>query len=215
MVGGGHLSEIEHPAQFGFAASSARRHDSMLLCASKRADLADVLVLTPQPFHDDRGLFTRTFDATSSTSISARREPRRRSSRTPSPVREGRDPRHARPVGARRGEAGALRARRGARRAGRHPQGSPTFGQQQAFLLDDEDVSASVRPARLPARLPGADRDRRRLLPHRSAARSRRGPRRRATTTRTWRSTGRCRSSMVSARDAGAGSWAELLTHLS
>jgi dTDP-4-dehydrorhamnose 3,5-epimerase len=26
-------------------------------------NLAGVLVLTPQPFHDDRGLFTRTFDA--------------------------------------------------------------------------------------------------------------------------------------------------------
>lgn len=29
----------------------------------KKTDLADVLVLVPQPFHGDRGLFTRIFDA--------------------------------------------------------------------------------------------------------------------------------------------------------
>ena len=29
----------------------------------ENADLADVLVLTPTPYRDDRGLFTRTFDA--------------------------------------------------------------------------------------------------------------------------------------------------------
>ena len=29
----------------------------------EKTDLADVLVLVPQPLRDDRGLFTRTFDA--------------------------------------------------------------------------------------------------------------------------------------------------------
>ena len=29
----------------------------------EKTDLTDVLVLIPQPFRDDRGLFTRTFDA--------------------------------------------------------------------------------------------------------------------------------------------------------
>jgi dTDP-4-dehydrorhamnose 3,5-epimerase len=94
----------------------------------ERTNLADVVVLVPQPFRDDRGLFTRTFDADifddylGASGFSA------------SFVQDS----HARSG---RGEAKLVRCANGAvhdvlidiRR------NSPTFGRQEAFLLDDND----------------------------------------------------------------------------
>jgi dTDP-4-dehydrorhamnose 3,5-epimerase len=103
-------------------------------------DLADVLVLVPQPFYDDRGLFTRTFDASifdeclgrPGTAASFVQDSQ---SRSMMGVIRGM---HGRSGG---GEAKLVRCAHGAvhdvlvdiRRQ------SPTFGRQQAFLLDDEE----------------------------------------------------------------------------
>ena len=98
--------------------------------------LADVLVLTPQPFHDDRGLFTRTFDATifddylgrPGTSASFIQDSQSRSAKGVIRGMHGRSG---------RGEAKLVRCANGAV----HDvlvdirKDSPTFGKQQAFLL--------------------------------------------------------------------------------
>jgi dTDP-4-dehydrorhamnose 3,5-epimerase len=106
----------------------------------EQTDLASVALLTPEPFRDERGLFTRTFDArifddfigspgASGTFIQDSQ------SRSAKGVVRGM---HGR---AGRGEAKLVRCAHGAvhdvlvdiRRD------SPTFGKQQAFLLDDKD----------------------------------------------------------------------------
>lgn len=106
----------------------------------ENTDLAGVAVMIPQPFHDDRGLFTRTFDAeifddwlgrpgTAATFVQDSQ------SRSAQGVIRGM---HGR---AGRGEAKLVRCAHGAvhdvlvdiRRD------SPTFGIQQAFLLDDKN----------------------------------------------------------------------------
>jgi dTDP-4-dehydrorhamnose 3,5-epimerase len=103
-------------------------------------DLADVLVLAPEPFRDNRGLFTRTFDATifdehlgrPGTAASFLQDSQSRSMKGVVRGMHGR---------AGRGEAKLVRCARGAvhdvlvdiRRE------SPTFGRQQAFRLDDEE----------------------------------------------------------------------------
>ncbi len=102
-------------------------------------DLADVLVLTPEPHHDDRGLFTRTFDAEEfdahlgSPGVAARfvQDSQSRSRRGVIRGMHGR-------LG--RGEAKLVRCAHGAVHdvlVDIRP-GSATFGAQQAFLLDDE-----------------------------------------------------------------------------
>ena len=106
----------------------------------EKTDLADVLVLIPQPFRDDRGLFTRTFDADifddylgqPGTSASFVQDSQSRSAKGVIRGMHGRSG---------RGEAKLVRCANGAvhdvlvdiRRD------SPTFGKQQAFLLDDND----------------------------------------------------------------------------
>lgn len=104
------------------------------------ADLVDVLVLTPSPFRDDRGLFTRTFDAElfdahlGSPGLSATFIQDSQSRSVKGVVRGM----HGRSG---RGEAKLVRCANGAildvlvdiRR------NSLTFGQQQSFLLDDND----------------------------------------------------------------------------
>ncbi len=176
VVGRRHFSEIKYPAQSGFAASSARRSWQHYPVRIEKTDLADVLVLIPQPFRDDRGLFTRTFDADifddylgqPGTSASFVQDSQSRSAKGVIRGMHGR---------AGRGEAKLVRCANGAvhdvlvdiRRD------SPTFGKQQAFLLDDNDFRHLYVPPGLPARLPGADRDCRRVLSDRSSARSIRG----------------------------------------
>ncbi|MFI6865266.1 dTDP-4-dehydrorhamnose 3,5-epimerase [Nocardia sp. NPDC050406] len=103
-------------------------------------ELADVLVLTPHPFRDDRGLFTRTFDAAEFDAHlgvrgAAARFVQDSQSRSVRGVVRGM---HGR---AGRGEAKLVRCAHGAVHdvlVDIRPD-SPTFGKQQAFLLDDND----------------------------------------------------------------------------
>jgi dTDP-4-dehydrorhamnose 3,5-epimerase len=106
----------------------------------EKTDLTDVLLLIPQPFRDNRGLFTRTFDADifddhlgqPGISASFVQDSQSRSARGVIRGLHGR---------AGRGEAKLVRCANGAvhdvlidmRRD------SPTFGKQQAFLLDDTE----------------------------------------------------------------------------
>jgi dTDP-4-dehydrorhamnose 3,5-epimerase len=177
-------------------------------------ELADVLVMVPEPFRDDRGLFTRTFDATifdeclgrpgmSATFLQDSQ------SRT---VRGGLRGMHGR-VG--RGEAKLVRCANGAVHdvvVDARPT-SPTFGRSQAFLLDDNVFRHLYVP---PGFLHGfqaltatADVCYRIDRPHEPAEDV---------------GVAYCDPdlaidwplpvSVVSDRDAQAGSWAELLTHL-
>ena len=216
VVGRRHFPEIQYPTQVRFRRILCTRSWQHYPVRIETTDLADVLVLIPQPFRDDRGLFTRTFDAdifddylgAPGTSASFVQDSQSRSAKGVIRGMHGRSG---------RGEAKLVRCANGAvhdvlvdiRRD------SPTFGKQQAFLLDDNDFRHLYVPPGLPARLSGADRDRRRVLSDRSSARSRPRTWPSRTTTRILRSIGRCRSRRSRARDASAGSWAELLTHLS
>lgn len=100
--------------------------------------LADVLVFAPQPHRDERGLFTRTFDAdifddclgTAGISASFVQDSQSRSGKGVIRGMHGR---------AGRGEAKLVRCANGAVHdvlVDIRPS-SPTFGTQQAFLLDD------------------------------------------------------------------------------
>lgn len=107
----------------------------------QRTDLADVLLLIPEPFHDERGFFTRTFDAevfdaavgASGTAAAFIQDSQSRSARGVVRGMHGR---------ANRGEAKLVRCARGAvhdvlvdiRRE------SATFGRSQVFVLDDVEL---------------------------------------------------------------------------
>ncbi|RJO77130.1 dTDP-4-dehydrorhamnose 3,5-epimerase [Nocardia panacis] len=106
----------------------------------ERTDLADVLVLEPEPFRDERGLFTRTFDANAfdafldAPGFSGGFVQDSQSRSAPGVVRGM----HGR---AGRGEAKLVRCARGAVHdvlVDIRPS-SPSFGRQQSFLLDDKD----------------------------------------------------------------------------
>jgi dTDP-4-dehydrorhamnose 3,5-epimerase len=177
--------------------------------------LTDVLVLTPQPFHDDRGLFTRTFDAEifddylNSPGASAAFV-QDSQSRSRQGVIRGMHGRGG------RGEAKLVRCAHGAvhdvlvdiRKQSR------TFGHKQAFLLDDKDFRHLYVP---PGFLHGfqalsatADVCYRIDRPHDPAedlAVAYNDPE----LAIDWP----VPVTVISERDAGAGSWAELLTHLS
>ena len=103
--------------------------------------LSDVLVLLPDPFLDDRGFFTRTFDteifdahqARSGASVRSLDFTQDSQSRSHAGVVRGM---HGR-LG--RGEAKLVRCARGAVLdvlVDARP-GSPTFGRQESFVLDD------------------------------------------------------------------------------
>jgi dTDP-4-dehydrorhamnose 3,5-epimerase len=181
----------------------------------ERTALNDVVLLIPQPFRDNRGLFTRTFDADvfddylgrPGASASFMQDSQSRSLKGVIRGMHGR---------AGRGEAKLVRCANGAvydvlidiRRD------SPTFGKQQAFLLDDNDFRQLYVP---PGFLHGfqaltatADVCYRIDRPHDPSE-----------------DLGVVYNdpdlaidwplpiSMLSSRDANAGSWAELLTRLS
>ncbi|MEU0501116.1 dTDP-4-dehydrorhamnose 3,5-epimerase [Nocardia sp. NPDC005998] len=106
----------------------------------EQTDLADVLVLVPEPFRDERGLFTRTFDATEfdvhlgAPGIAAAfvQDSQSRSARGVIRGMHGRSG---------RGEAKLVRCAHGAVHdvlVDIRPT-SPTFGRQQAFRLDDTE----------------------------------------------------------------------------
>ncbi|MFC9898352.1 dTDP-4-dehydrorhamnose 3,5-epimerase family protein [Nocardia sp. NPDC127579] len=113
----------------------------------ERCDLADVLLLIPQPHRDDRGLFTRTFDAEifddylSAPGAAARfvQDSQSRSARGVIRGMHGR---------AGRGEAKLVRCANGAVHdvlVDIRPH-SPTFGRQQSFRLDDIDFHTLFVP---------------------------------------------------------------------
>ncbi len=186
-----------HSVMTAFPCAHRRRPTSQTFSSSSRSRSATTAACSP-------GRSTRTSSTTTSaapgTAASFVQDSQSRSA-------QGRDPRHARTLRARRGEAGPLRQRRGARCAGRHPKGLADLRPAAGIPARRQRLSASVRAARLPARLPGADRRRPmsatgsigRMIPPR-IWRSR-------TTTRTLRSTGRCRSrwSRRATRAPGAG----------
>ncbi|MEV0293567.1 dTDP-4-dehydrorhamnose 3,5-epimerase [Nocardia sp. NPDC050710] len=106
----------------------------------EQTELADVLLLIPRPFHDDRGLFTRTFDADlfdeylGAPGVGAAfvQDSQSRSVRGVIRGMHGRSG---------RGEAKLVRCANGAVHdvlVDIRP-GSPSFGRQQAFRLDDTE----------------------------------------------------------------------------
>jgi dTDP-4-dehydrorhamnose 3,5-epimerase len=180
----------------------------------EQTDLADVLVLVPQPFHDERGLFTRTFDANIFDTYfdapgTAAAFVQDSQSRSVQGVIRGM---HGR---AGPGEAKLVRCAHGAihdvlvdiRRE------SATFGRKQAFLLDDNDFRHLYVP---PGFLHGfqalsttADvcyRIDRTHNPTEDLAVAYNDP----DLAIDWP----LPVTVVSARDASAGSWAELIRHL-
>ena len=178
------------------------------------ADLADILVLIPLPFHDDRGLFTRTFDADifddylgrTGTPASFVQYSQSRSVRGVSRAMHGRSG---------RGEAKLVRCANvvddvlvDIRRE------SPTFGRQQAFPLDDNDFRHLYVPPgflhRFQAITATADvcyRIDRAHDPSEDLGVGYNDPH--------FAIHWPLPVSMVSFRHANAGSWAELVTHLS
>ncbi|MEU2254907.1 dTDP-4-dehydrorhamnose 3,5-epimerase [Nocardia xishanensis] len=106
----------------------------------EQTELADVLLLVPQPFHDARGFFTRTFDAEAfderlgapGAAAAFVQDSQSRSARGVIRGMHGRSG---------RGEAKLVRCAHGAVHdvlVDIRPS-SPTFGAQQAFRLDDKD----------------------------------------------------------------------------
>lgn len=178
-------------------------------------ELADVLVFTPRPFHDDRGLFTRTFDAEIfddylASPGAAAAFVQDSQSRSRQGVIRGMHGRGG------RGEAKLVRCAHGAvhdvlvdiRRQ------SPTFGRKQAFVLDDRDFRHLYVP---PGFLHGfqalsvtADVCYRIDRPH-DPAEDLAVAYDDADLAIDWP----LPVTVISERDSGAGSWADLLTHLS
>ncbi|MCK2240823.1 MULTISPECIES: dTDP-4-dehydrorhamnose 3,5-epimerase [unclassified Crossiella] len=110
----------------------------------RRTDLADVLLFVPAPHHDDRGLFTRTFDADIAAAHGLDPDSFRQDSQSRSRAGVLRGM-HGR-IG--RGEAKLVRCARGAVHdvlVDIRP-GSPTFGRHQAFRLDDETFACLYVP---------------------------------------------------------------------
>jgi dTDP-4-dehydrorhamnose 3,5-epimerase len=176
------------------------------------ARLAGVITLVPTPHHDDRGLFTRTFDAeifdawAGPSSASFIQDSQSRSARGVIRGMHGRS-------GA--GEAKLVRCARGAVHdvlVDARPQ-SPTFGQQQAFLLDDTTFTHLYVPPGLlhgfQALTDTADvcyRINRAHDPAEDIAVAHDDP----DLAIDWP----LPVTLVSPRDAAAGSWADLVTHL-
>ncbi|AQA01916.1 dTDP-4-dehydrorhamnose 3,5-epimerase [Mycobacterium sp. MS1601] len=179
----------------------------------EQTKLADVLVLVNEPHHDQRGFFTRTFDAdvfdahvgagVSATFVQDSQ------SRSAQGVLRGMHGRSG------RGEAKLVRCARGAvhdvlvdiRRA------SPTFGMQQWFLLDDSTFRHLYIPPGFlhgfQALTPEADVCYRINRPHDPAEDLSVNPHD-ADLAIAWPQP----VSQISARDAAAGSWQELLAKL-
>ncbi len=109
--------------------------------------LTDVLVLRPEPFRDERGLFTRTFDA-ALFDLYLDETPGAPATRAADFLQDSQSRSHRGVIRgmhgrAGRGEAKLVRCARGAI----HDvlvdirKESPTFGRKESFLLDDEDFA--------------------------------------------------------------------------
>jgi dTDP-4-dehydrorhamnose 3,5-epimerase len=180
----------------------------------EQTQLPGVVVLAPAPFRDERGLFTRTFDAelfdewigTPGASAKFAQDSQSRSVQGVVRGMHGR-------LG--RGEAKLVRCARGSV----HDvvvdirTDSPTFGEKQAFLLDDNDFRHLYIPAGFlhgfQALSPVADVCYRIDRPH--------DPTEDVAVTPldpdlaiSWPQ----QVTLMSARDANAGSWQDLLAHL-
>jgi dTDP-4-dehydrorhamnose 3,5-epimerase len=99
--------------------------------------LPGMLIFVPTPFHDDRGFFTRTFDADIAAQYGVEPTSFRQDSQSRSRhgVLRGMHGRRG------RGEAKLVRCARGAVHdviVDMRPS-SPTFGRHESFLLDDEE----------------------------------------------------------------------------
>ena len=180
----------------------------------EQTELADVVVLVPQPVRDDRGLFTRTFDATEFDLYQGRpgaaaafvQDSQSRSSRGVIRGLHGR---------AGQGEAKLVRCANGAVHdvlVDIRPD-SRTFRRQQAFRLDDADFRHLYVPPgflhgwqALTATADVCYRIDRAHDPSEDRAVAYNDPE----LAIDWP----LPVTIVSARDAGAGSWAELLTSL-
>lgn len=179
----------------------------------EQARLADVLVLNNEPHHDHRGFFSRTFDADifdsylgAAVSATFVQDSQSRSVQGTLRGMHGRSG---------RGEAKLVRCARGAvsdvlvdiRRD------SPTFGQQQTFLLDDNTFRHLYIPPGFlhgfQALTPEADVCYRIDRPHDPAEDLSVNPHDTELAI-AWPQP----VTQISARDAAAGSWAELLTKL-
>ncbi|ANS26726.1 dTDP-6-deoxy-D-xylo-4-hexulose 3,5-epimerase [Rhodococcus opacus] len=126
--------------------TTAMRHDGDVRVET--TELEDVLLLTPEPFRDERGFFVRTFDAQIFDDAVARRASSGRRVRAADFLQDSQS-RSARGVirgmhgRSGDGEAKLVRCAHGAiydvlvdmRRT------SPTFGCKQAFTLDDDTFS--------------------------------------------------------------------------
>jgi dTDP-4-dehydrorhamnose 3,5-epimerase len=113
----------------------------------RTTSLTGVLVFVPTPHHDDRGVFTRTFDATVAATygVDARAFVQDSQSRSRQAVLRGL---HGR---AGEGEAKLVRCARGAVHdvvVDARPA-SPTFGRHESFRLDDEQFWHLYVPAGL------------------------------------------------------------------
>jgi dTDP-4-dehydrorhamnose 3,5-epimerase len=180
----------------------------------EQTSLAGVVVLVPQPFHDDRGLFTRTFDADvfddwAGAPGTAARFVQDSQSRSRRGVIRGMHGRRG------RGETKLVRCANGAVHdvlVDARPD-SPTFGRHEAFTLDDSEFRHLYVP---PGMLHGfqaltetADVCYRIDTPHdpsEDVAVAHHDP----DLALDWP----LPVSVVSARDAAAGSWQDLLTLL-
>lgn len=180
----------------------------------EQTQFAGVVVMVPQPFRDNRGLFTRTFDAelfdqylgTPGASAGFVQDSQSRSMQGVVRGMHGRSG---------RGEAKLVRCAHGAIHdvvVDIRP-GSPTFGEQQAFLLDDNDFRHLYIPAGFlhgfQALTPVADVCYRIDRPHDPAEDIAVAPHD-PDLAIAWPRP----ATAVSERDAGAGSWQNLLTHL-
>lgn len=180
----------------------------------EQTQFSGVVVLVPQPFRDERGLFTRTFDAELfdehiGTPGASAKFVQDSQSRSVQGVVRGMHGRSG------RGEAKLVRCAHGTiydvvvdiRRD------SPTFGKQQAFLLDDNDFRHLYIPAGFlhgfQALTPLADVCYRIDRPHDPMEDIGVAPHD-PDLAIAWPQP----VTMVSDRDAGAGSWRDLLAHL-
>ena len=134
------------------------------------SSIAGLLVFVPRPYRDNRGFFSRTFDA----DIARRHGVDLGAFAQDSMSRSARGVIRGLHLRAGDGEAKLVRCSYGEIFdvvVDLRPQ-SPTFLQQASFRLRDQECQSIYIPAGCAARIPGTHRSRRRRLPNRPPARS-------------------------------------------
>jgi hypothetical protein len=135
----------------------------------RTTSLAGVVVFVPTPHRDHRGFFTRTFDATVAAAHGV--DPASFLQDSQSLLRPGCPARAPHPGRAGRGQARAVRPGCDSRRGGGRPRRVALVRPSRGLPARRRAVLARVHPFWPAARLPGAERRRRRLLPDRQGAR--------------------------------------------